>query len=51
LARDAELEGDGVHLGDDGEDVLGAALERGAHGVQDVADAVLALEPAWISPM
>src|SRR4051812_1783878 len=44
--RDPELEGDGVEFGDDGEDVLRRALERGAHGVEEVADAVLALEAA-----
>src|SRR3954453_1733365 len=41
---DPELEGNGVELGDDGEDVLRRARERGAHGVEEVADTVLALE-------
>src|SRR5215211_9211351 len=45
-AWDAELEGNGVELGDDGEDVLRRALERRAHGVEAVADPVLALEAA-----
>src|SRR3954454_20254331 len=44
--RDSQLEGDGVELGDDGEDVLRRALERSAHGVEEVADAILALEAA-----
>src|ERR671918_1944901 len=40
-----ELERDAVELGDDGEDVLGRALELRPHRLQPVADLVLGGEP------
>src|SRR3954452_23019186 len=45
-ARDAELERHGVQLAHQCQDVAGRALQRGAHRVHDVADAVLFGEAA-----